>query len=153
MQGQTFGIQRILQFCQAREFKEGEHSMIRHVVFPQPRIAHITRPLISFSKTPELYIPKLELECAITARLLALNSNSKDKSLGTFLSATETVGLDEDLPAVISLLMQIKLVGSPLKQERDSNKDSIAIYNHVVSNEPVVLNTVDNKDLVLISIV
>ena len=46
--------------------------------------------------------------------------------------------------------MQIKPVGSPLKQERDSNKDSIAIYNHVVSNAPVVLNTVDNKDLVLI---
>ena len=37
-----------------------------------------------------------------------------------------------------------------MKQERDSNKDSIAIYNHVVSNETVVLNTVDNKDLVLI---
>ena len=52
--------------------------------------------------------------------------------------------------AVFGLLMQIKLVGSPLKQERDSNKDSIAIYNHVVSNAPVVLNTVDNKDLVLI---
>ena len=52
--------------------------------------------------------------------------------------------------AVISLLMQIKPVGSPLKQDQDSNKDSIAIYNHVVSNAPVVLNTVDNKDLVLI---
>ena len=52
--------------------------------------------------------------------------------------------------AVISLLMQIKPVGSPLKQERDSNKDSIAIYNHVVSNETAVLNTVDNKYLVLI---
>jgi hypothetical protein len=52
--------------------------------------------------------------------------------------------------AVFGLLMQIKLVGSPLKQERDSNKDSIAIYNHVVSNETAVLNTVDNKYLVLI---
>ena len=52
--------------------------------------------------------------------------------------------------AVISLLMQIKPVGSPLKQDQDSNKDSIAIYNHVVSNAPVVPNTEDNKDLVLI---
>ena len=46
--------------------------------------------------------------------------------------------------------MQIKLVGSPLKQERDSNKDSIAINNDVVSNVTAVLNTVDNKHLVLI---
>ena len=43
-----------------------------------------------------------------------------------------------------------KTRGSPLKQERDSNKDSIAIYNDVVSNETAVLNTVDNKHLVLI---
>ena len=71
-----------------------------------------------------------------------------------FLEVGEcSCGVVEPNAAVISLLMQIKPVGSPLKQERDSNKDSIAIYNHVVSNAPVVLNTVDNKDLVLISIV
>ena len=36
--------------------------------------------------------------------------------------------------AVFSLSMQIKACGSPLKQELDSTKDSIAINNHVVSN-------------------
>ena len=71
--------------------------MIRHIVFPQPLIPHITRPFSFFSKTPGLNIPKYELECVNAARLLALKSNSNDKNLGTFLSATETVGLDEDL--------------------------------------------------------
>ena len=56
--------------------------MIRHVVFPQPLIPHITRPFSSFSRTPELNIPKYELECANAARLLAFNSNSKEGALG-----------------------------------------------------------------------
>jgi hypothetical protein len=59
-QRQTFAIQRILQLCQSREFKEGEHSMIRHVVFPQPLIPHIEGPFSSFIKTPEMNILKYE---------------------------------------------------------------------------------------------
>ena len=37
-----------------------------------------------------------------------------------------------------------------MKQERNSNQDSIAINDDVVSNVVAVLNTVDNKHLVLI---
>ena len=57
-QGQTFAIQRILQLCQSREFNEGENSMIRHIIFPQPLIPYIVRPFSSFSKAPELNIPE-----------------------------------------------------------------------------------------------
>ena len=87
-------FQRILQLCLAREFREGNDSLIRHIVFPPPLIHYIERPFSSFRKTPEII--KYKLECANAARLLTLNSNSTDKNLGTFLSATELVGLDED---------------------------------------------------------
>jgi hypothetical protein len=80
---------------------EGDSSLIRHLVFPQPLIHHISR----FSLDPEYNIPKYKLESANDARLLALNSNCTDKNLGTFLSSTERVGLDEDLPCADPIIV------------------------------------------------
>ena len=88
----------ILQLSQAKEFREGNSSLIRHVVSPKPLIHHIKKPFSRFSMDPEYNIPKYELESANAPRLLALNSNCNDKNLGTFLSSTERVALDEDLP-------------------------------------------------------
>ena len=99
-------MQRILQLCNAKEFKAGDNSLIRHVIFPQPLIPYIARPFSTHSKTVEANIPKYELECANAARLLSLNSSTKDKSLGTFLSSTETVGIDENLTC-----------GDPIRQD------------------------------------
>ena len=48
----------------------------------------------------EANIPKYDIECANAARLLCLNISTKDNKLGTFLSSTETVGIDENLTCV-----------------------------------------------------
>ena len=45
------------------------------------------------SKTVEANIPKYDL----AARILCLNSSTKDRTLGIFLSSTETVVIDENL--------------------------------------------------------
>jgi hypothetical protein len=34
-QGQTYAMARILQFCNSKDFKEGDKSLIRHMIFPQ----------------------------------------------------------------------------------------------------------------------
>ena len=52
-QGQTFAMQRILQLCQAREFKAGDNSLIRHVILPQPLIPYIARPFSSLRKAQD----------------------------------------------------------------------------------------------------
>ena len=92
-------MQRILQLCNAKEFKEGDMPLITHIIFPQPLIPYIKRPNSEHS-TVETNIPKYDIECANTARLLSLNSSTKDKQLGNFLSSTETVGIEENLTCV-----------------------------------------------------
>ena len=77
--GYTFAIQPILQLSQAKEFKEDDTSLIRHVVFPHPLIQHIEKPYSRFSMDPEYNLPKYELESANAARLLALNINCTNK--------------------------------------------------------------------------
>ena len=67
-----------------------------HVIFPQPLLTYIKRPNSTHS-TVEANIPKYDIECANAARLLCLNSSTKDSKLGTFISSTETVGIDENL--------------------------------------------------------
>ena len=52
---------------------------------------------------PDYNIPMYELESANAARLLALNTNCTDKNLGTFLSSTEMVGLDEGYGLIIPI--------------------------------------------------
>ena len=63
-QGQTYAMQRILQLRNAKEFKEGDNSLIRHIIFPQPLNPYFTRPFSTHSKTVEANMPKYELECA-----------------------------------------------------------------------------------------
>ena len=94
-QGQTFAMARIIQLCNALQFKHGERSLISKVIFPQPLIPAVERPDTTMG--PEYNIPKYELECSNAARLMCLNSSTCDKKLGTFISATETVGMDYDL--------------------------------------------------------
>lgn len=95
-QGQTYAMARILQMCNAIQFEEGDISLIRHVIFPQPLIPSLEKP--NPAKARSYNIPKYELEAANAAsRLLCLNSSSADKKLGTFISSTETVGLDDNL--------------------------------------------------------
>ena len=86
-----FAMQRILQLSK----REGNSSLIRHVVLSQLLIHHIEKPFTRDSLGPGYNIPKYELESANAARLLAMNSTNKN--LPTFISATERVGLDEDL--------------------------------------------------------
>ena len=86
---------RILQLCNAKEFKEGDKSLIRHVIFPQPLIPSLEKP--NPAKSVDYNIPKYDLEAANVARLLCLNSSSKDSKLGTFISSTETVGIEDNL--------------------------------------------------------
>ena len=37
-QGQTYAMGRILQLCNALQFKEGDGSLIKNVIFPKPLI-------------------------------------------------------------------------------------------------------------------
>ena len=37
-------MQRILQLTQTKEFRGGESSLIKHVIFPQPLIHYINKP-------------------------------------------------------------------------------------------------------------
>ena len=92
-------MQSILQLCNAKEFKEGDIPLIRHFIFPQPLIPYLKRPNSTLSRV-EGNIPKYEIEMANAARLLCLNSSTKDSKLGTFISSTETVGFEEDLTCV-----------------------------------------------------
>jgi hypothetical protein len=94
-QGQTFAMARIMQLCCAIQFKQGESSLISRVIFPQPLIPSIERPDITLG--PEVNIPKYEMESANAARLLCLNSSTADRKLATFISSTETVGMDYNL--------------------------------------------------------
>ena len=57
-------MQRILQLTQTKEFREGESSLIRHVIFPQPLIHHIDKPYSRDSLTPEYDMSMYELESA-----------------------------------------------------------------------------------------
>ena len=43
-QGQTFAMQHILQLCNDKEFKEGDNSLIMHVIFPQTLIPYKRGP-------------------------------------------------------------------------------------------------------------
>ena len=43
-QGQTYALQRILQLCNAKEFKKEDNSLIRHIIFPHPLITKVARP-------------------------------------------------------------------------------------------------------------
>ena len=94
-QGQTYAMARIMQLCCAIQFKQGEGSLIQKVIFPQPLIPSIGRPDITMG--PAFNIPKFEIESANAARLLCLNSSTADKKLATFISSTETVGMDYNL--------------------------------------------------------
>ena len=94
-QGQTYAMGRILQLCNALQFKEGEGSLSRHVISPQPLILSLEKP--NPSKGGAFSILKYELEAANAARLLCLNSSSANKKLSTFISSTETVGLVDNL--------------------------------------------------------
>ena len=64
------------------------------MLLPQPLIHHMAKPYKSKYKESDQNMPKYVLEASNSARLIALNN--PDKTLATFLSATETVGLDED---------------------------------------------------------
>ena len=64
-QGQTYAMARILQMCNALQFKEGGESLISHVIFPQPRIPSLERP--HPAKGAASNIPKYELEAANAA--------------------------------------------------------------------------------------
>ena len=58
-------------------------------------IPSLERPDVT--RGPLFNIPKYELECANAARLLSLNSSTADKKLATFISSTESVGMDYNL--------------------------------------------------------
>jgi hypothetical protein len=94
-QGQTYAMARIMQLCCAIQFKQGESSLISRVIFPQPLIPSIGRPDITMG--PAFNIPKFEMESSNAARLLCLNSSTADRKLATFISSTETVGMDYNL--------------------------------------------------------
>jgi hypothetical protein len=42
-QGQTYAMHSFLQLCNAKEFKEGDIPLIRHIIFPQPMIPYLKK--------------------------------------------------------------------------------------------------------------
>ena len=95
-----------------------------------PSSNHIAKPYSHDSMTPECNMPKYELEAANSARLMALNNS--DKNLATFLSATETVGLDEDKTCQdpIRLAFTFTMVHQ-LRNVPNSYQTSVAVRCHL----------------------
>ena len=89
-------MQRILGLSQSIILKDGETPIICHVIFPQPLTHFTDAPMSKFSKEPESNCPKYEMESTGAARLLALNHTAAKWS-HTFISNTESVGLDADM--------------------------------------------------------
>ena len=94
--GTTLAMQRILGLSQSIVLKDGETPIIRHVIFPQPLTHFTDAPMSKFSKEPESNCPKYEMESTGAAHLLALNHTAAKWS-HTFISNTESVGLDADM--------------------------------------------------------
>ena len=94
--GTTFAMQRILCLSHSNILKDLETPIIRHVIFPQPLTHFTDAPMSQFCKEPEHNSPKYEMESTGAARLLALNHTAAKWS-HTFISNTESVGLDADM--------------------------------------------------------
>ena len=89
-------MQRILGLSQSDNLKDGKNPIIRNVIFPQPLTHFTDAPMSQFCKEPDFNMPKYVMESAGLGRLLALNHTNRKWS-HTFLSTTESVGLDTDL--------------------------------------------------------
>ena len=141
-QGQTHAMARILQLCNAKEFIEGDKLLICHVIFPQPLIPILEKS--NPAKTPAYNIPKYDLEAAIAARLLCLNSGSANKKLGTFISSTESVGIDENLTCSDSIrqAFSISFQTRSIIQKLVKAKNNFQIWLLKMSAHIISLDTV-----------
>jgi hypothetical protein len=87
---------------------------------------------INSTMGPTFNIPKYELESANAARLLCLNSSMADKKLATFISSTETVGMDYNLVCTdpirqaLPFTVMTKLRGIP-----SSTQSAVATKTHL----------------------
>ena len=94
--GTTFAMQRILGLSQSNILKDGETPIIQNVIFPQPLTHFTDAPMSKYCKEPEHNSPKYEMESTGAAHLLAQN-HTNSKWSHTFISHTESVGLDGEL--------------------------------------------------------
>ena len=89
--GYSVEMQRIINLTSSRAFGEGRSTLFKNVVFLQPAIPFLKPPTKDMDIKQQMAL--VEIEAANTARRLCINSSSKNNSIKTFLSATESVGM------------------------------------------------------------
>ena len=91
--GTSYQMQRGLNLSSSEKLGKGKSSVFKRIVFLQPAIPSIPMPTEKTEMKERLAM--LEIETANAARLISLNSSSGNYQLKTFLSATESVMVDE----------------------------------------------------------
>ena len=86
-------MQRGLDLLSCKSFGVGKNNLFRRIVFPQPVINNISRP--TNRSTMKQLMAHLSIESTNMARLLSISSSTADYTLRTFLSATETIRIEE----------------------------------------------------------
>ena len=91
--GYNYQMQKALDLTNCNKFGGAKGGLLRRIIFLQPAIPSIKVPS---SKTPlKEKLAKVEIEKANVGRLITLNSSVDDNQLKTFISATETVMVEE----------------------------------------------------------
>jgi hypothetical protein len=89
----SYQMQRGLRLISNDKLGKGKSNLFKRLSFLQPAIPSIPYPTADTSTKEKLAM--MEIEMSNSARLLSLNSCSGNFQLKTFLSATETVMVDE----------------------------------------------------------
>ena len=91
--GTSYQMQRGLRLISNDKLGKGKSNLFKRLIFLQPAIPSILYPTEDTCTKEKLAM--MEIEMSNAARLLSLNSSSGNFQLKTFLSATETVMVDE----------------------------------------------------------
>ena len=91
--GTSYQMQRGLNLISNEKLGKCKSNLFKRIIFLQPAIPSIPMPTVQTSIKEKLAM--IEIEMSNAARLLSLNSSSGNFQLKTFLSATETVMVDE----------------------------------------------------------
>ena len=91
--GTSYQMQRGLDLISSEKLGKGKSCVFKRIVFLQPAIPSIPLPTDKTEMKERLAM--LDIEMANAARLISLNSSSGNYQQKTFLSATESVMVDE----------------------------------------------------------
>ena len=86
-------MQRGLDLVSCKAFGVGKNNLFRRIVFPQPMTNNVKG--LSNRSTMKEMMALLSIKSTYKARLLSISSSNVDYTLRTFLSATETVKVEE----------------------------------------------------------